>query len=287
MTLFWQEITASIILSGIFALLAVSMTIIYSVSHIVQFAQGDVMIFGGYVGYLSAKAAPNIAIALIAAAVITGLTGLILNEVIFRWLPAAGHLPLVAAIALSTAMSEGMRLTFNQGQAVVYPASVHASRFASGGSLQYVVFAIALGLGVAVHLLLRRTRFGRAVRATAENREMAAVLGVPVNNMVRLTFILGSAMAGAAGVLFALVNGFLSPYLGQSQVFIAVTAMLLGGLGSVTGAVVGSVVVSFTQVFVGTYLSSSWQQMFTFGLIVLILLVRPNGLFGYVRGVRA
>ena len=287
MTLFWNQVTAGIVLTGIFALLAVSMTLIYSVSDVVQFAQGDVMIFGGYVGFLTAKVAPNLALALLTAAVVTGLTGLLLNEVVFRWLPKTGHLPLIAAIALSTALSEAMRLIFDSGQPVVYPSSMHAERFAAGGSLQFVVFAIALAFGVAVHSLIKWTSFGRALRATAENREMARLLGVPVANMVRLTFVLGSAMAGVAGVLFALVSGFIDPFLGQSQVFIAVTAMLLGGLGSVTGAVIGSIVVSFTQVFVGTYLSSSWQQMFTFGLIVLILAIRPTGLFGSTRGVRA
>jgi branched-subunit amino acid ABC-type transport system permease component len=287
MSLFWQQVAAGLILSGIFSLLALSMSLIYSVAEVVQFAQGDVMILGAYTGYVSARWVHSLPLALVSAVVVTAIIGLVLNEAVFRWIPRGSHLPLIAGLALSTVIEELLRISFNAGAAVTYPASVTSTSFQAGGAYQFVVFGIAVALSIVLTLTLRYTKYGRALRATADNSEMARLLGVRVQMMTRSAFAIGSGLAGCAGVLYVMVNGFITPYLGPGQEFVAIAAILLGGLGSAAGAVVGSVIVAMTQVMTAAYISSSWQPMFTFGLIILIVVVRPAGLFGRPTEVRA
>jgi branched-chain amino acid transport system permease protein len=219
-------------------------------------------------------------------ALVTGVFGLLINDLVFKWIRHAGHFPLVAGIALSTLIEEVLRLTFFQGHPVTYPESV-AGQGAASIQLQVLILAAAIGLGVAFQLFLSKTGYGRALRATADNPEMASLLGVPTGQMVRLSFVVGSALAGGAGVLLAIVLQYINPFVGGDIVFVAIAIVLFGGLGSIPGAVLGAFILSTSQILASTYLGGTYRDAATFGLIMLIILFRPQGLFGREQSVRA
>lgn len=278
MHLLLQELLNAVVLGGIYSLLAVSLTFIHAVSKQLQLAHGDVMILGAYTGYFTLLVIPNLLVGVVAGLIVGALTGLVLNEGVYRWLRNAGHMYLVAGLALSAIIEEALLLGVFQGRPVTYPAAVVGSN--PGLGYELLILGVSIVLGGAFELFLQRTRYGRALRVTADNPEMARLLGIPVNRMIRLSFVMGSAMAAGAGVLLAVIFQYITPSLGATIGLTAIAIVLLGGLGSISGAVVGSFVVSFSQTFVSTYVSSGYSGAIAFGIILLIILFRPNGLFG-------
>ena len=273
-------------LGGVYALAAISLTFIYSVSKVVQLAHGEVIIVGAYAGFLTTMLVPNLFAAVIAGAAVTAVLGLLMNDLVFKWIRTAGHFPLVAGIALSTLIQEALRLTFFQGHPITYPASIAGSGAASL-EFQGVILLAALALGGGFQLFIIRTRHGRALRATADNPEMASLLGIPTGQMIRLSFIVGSALAGGAGVLLAIVLQYVNPFLGGDLAFVAIAIVLFGGLGSIPGAVVGAFILAISQVMASTYLGGTYRDAATFALILLIILFRPQGLSGKEQAIRA
>lgn len=286
MNLFLQELVAGVSLAGIYALLSVSITFAYGMTRIVLLAQGDIMVIGTYAGFFVALKVPNLALAifvgLIASTAIGGLT----YEAIFRWFRDGSHLPpLVAGLALSVVIEEALRLSFYGGQPVAFPATVLPGL--TGTQLDLVIAGIALVVGGGFEALLKFTRMGRAMRGCADDRSAARQLGVRVDRMQRVAFYTASGLAGAAGVLVALVYQYVSPYTGSQLEFVALACILVGGMGSITGAVVGSLIVGVGQAFIGTYISSSYEYALVFGIVLLVLVFKPVGLFGTESTVRA
>ena len=286
MSLAFDQLINAILLGGVYALMAISMTFIYSVSRIVQLAHGEIIIVGAYVGFLVTQYVPNLFLAVIVAAAVTALAGWLMNDLVFKWIRTAGHFPLVAGIALATLIQEALRLIFFRGHPITYPDSVSGGGAAST-ELQGIILLAALALGGGFQLFISRTRHGRALRATADNPEMASLLGIATGQMVRLSFIVGSGLAGGAGVLLAIVLQYVSPFLGGDLAFVAIAIILFGGLGSIPGAVVGAFILAISQVMVSTYMGGTYRDAATFGLILLIILFRPQGLFGNPQALRA
>lgn len=287
MNLLLDSLLNAVVLAAIYALLAVSMTFIYRVTNIFQLALGDVLVVGGYTGYLTSHLVPNLLVVTAAAAAAGGALGVLTYDGIFRHLRLSGHLfPLVAAIALAGVLEEGMRALFLQGNVVSYPDSMVGNRAYETG-FRLALLGIAAALGLAFHLLLTRTQYGRGLRAVADNPFQAELLGISSQASMRGSFALGSLLAGAAGSLMAVVFGYLTPYNGGSLTGAAIAIVLAGGLGSITGAVAGSVVIAVAQTFVTVYVSSTYRDGIAFALIALIVMFRPQGLFGTNRMERA
>jgi branched-chain amino acid transport system permease protein len=269
-------------LAGAYAILAISLTFIYGVTDILHFGHAESAVVGGYAGFVVATFVPSLLLAVAVAALVTAVLGWVVYDGLFRWLKGPNHVALIGGIALGLLLQEGLRLVFG-GYPISYPATLGGSR----DTYEVITLGLALAVTVSFELFMRKSRYGRALRAVADNREMSRLLGIRVVLMERLTFIIGSAMAGASGVLLALILGFLSPFLGASLI-LGVTAMVLvGGLGSVAGAILGAVAIAFSQVFSTTYISSTYRDAITFGLIIVVLLVRPQGLLGVGREPRA
>lgn len=285
MNLFGHQLFSALVLGAVYALVAMSMTLIYSTSKQIQLAHGDVMIVGGYVGYLVASVVHNIVLAVVVAGVACGVLGLVLNEAVFRWLRGAGHLYLVAGLALSAILEEALRLVFFQGRPITYPASVGGNSDGVGIALAILAAAIVVGAGFQV--FSTRGTWGRALRATADNPEAARLLGVPVERMIRVSYAIGSATVGMAGVMLALVYQYVTPFLGIEVGLVAIAVVLFGGLGNVLGALVGSLLVAVAEVMTTTYVSSSYKDVVAFALIIVVIRFRPQGLFGRKANLRA
>lgn len=286
MSLFFHLLVDALVLGGVYALIAVSMTFIYSVSKQLQIAHGDVMILGAYTGFFVLQVLPNLLVALVAGLVVGGVAGLLINEAIFRWLRSAGHLHIVAGLALAAAIEESLRLSINQGRPVTYPAPVQGAA-GPGSAFEILILVLALVLGALFQWFLMRSKQGRALRATADNPETARLLGISTDRMIRLSFVIGSAMAAGAGVLLALIYQYVTPFLGGSASLIAIAIILFGGLGNIPGAIAGSFVMALSQTYTSSYVSSAYRDAIAFAVIILIVFFRPHGLFGRETSVRA
>jgi branched-chain amino acid transport system permease protein len=285
MSLIVAQLENAAVLAAIYALLAVGLNFIYAVTRIVQLAQGDLMALGGYVGVLVSRDVHDLPVAVLAGTIGVGVFGVVIGEVIFARLPTRNHMPLVAGVALSIALEEGMRLLFYQGTPISYGADVAGANGRLGLRLILIGFAIVLGVGFEAYL--RFTRSGRALRATADDSGVARLMGVSTRRMRILSFGLGSALAGGGGALLVAYFGYVNPTVGQGLEFIAIAAVLLGSLGSMVGALVGSCVMALAYVAASTYISSSYANTLVFAVVLVVVVWRPQGLFGHVRGVRA
>ena len=281
------ELESGLALAAVYSLIAVSLTFTYRVTGVVQLAQGDIMMCGAFAGYFVGTAVHSLPLAILASVTTAAILGFLAYEGAFRWLLAAGHLPpLVVGLALATALEEALRILFFSGQPVPFPSLSWTKALGVTGT-NFLVIGIALSIGVAFEVVLQVSRVGRDLRAVADNPEMARALGIPAERMRMLAFVAGAAIAGVAGVLVAVIYGSIAYNGGQTLEFVAIASILLGGLGSVSGAVVGAVVIGLGQAFVGTYISSSYDNAFTFGIVLIIIMARPTGILGADDGVRA
>jgi branched-chain amino acid transport system permease protein len=285
MHLLLVELESGLALAAIYALLSTSLTFTYSVTGVVQLAQGDVMMCGAYVGYFVGIHVSSLPLVIVVGAAGSAVVAAVLYYTGFRWLLNVGHLPpLVIGLAFSTAIEESLRILFFAGHPAPYPALTGSM----GQSLtDLLVIVIAVVVGGAFTAGLRYTAIGRDLRATSENIEAARLLGVKANGMRTLAFITGGAIAGVAGVLISVVYQSISFNSGSSLEFIALACVLLGGLGSVPGALIGSAVIGLGQALISTYISSSYVNALVFSVVLIVIVARPSGILGTRRAVRA
>jgi branched-chain amino acid transport system permease protein len=280
-----QQVINGVMLGAVYALIAIGYTLIFGVLNMLHLAHGEVFMVGAFVGLVVLTSlSSNILLALAAAMLATGLLGVLVERVAFRPLRGAHHLaPLATTIGAGIALQETARWYFGPEQKG-FPSSIALELWELGplrvSSVQVFILAAAILLMAAVHLFLARTRAGRAVRATAEDPVVAGLLGVNVEAVVVLTFFVASALAGAAGVLVGLAYNSVHPFIGVQMGIKGLVVMLLGGLGNVPGAMVGGVVLGVLEVLGVAYFASSYRDAFAFGAVMLILLVRPEGILG-------
>ena len=280
-----QQLVNGVMLGAVYALIAIGYTLVFGVLGMLHLAHGEVFMIGAFVGLMVATAyAGNVMLALAAAMVVTGLLGVLIERVAFRPLRGAHHLaPLATTIGAGIALQETARWYFGPEQKG-FPSTIAVTLWELGplrvSSVQVFILAAALVLMAAVSVFLTRTRAGRAVRATAEDPTVAGLLGVNVSAVIVLVFFVASALAGAAGVLVGLAYNSVHPFIGVQMGIKGLVVMLLGGLGNVPGAMVGGLVLGILEVLGVAYFASSYRDAFAFGAVMLMMLLRPEGLLG-------
>jgi branched-chain amino acid transport system permease protein len=280
MQLLLTQIESGLALAAVYGLIAVTITFTYRVTGLVPIAQGSIMMCGVFAGYFVAEHLPSFLLVIAVGIVVSALVGFVSYMLIFRWLLSAGHLSgLVAGLALLTVINEGLRISFFDGQPVAFPR-LDLTKNLSTSQKEIMVIVVAVVVGLVAEWTLRRTATGRRLRAVADNVEMARVLGVRAERTRLLAFMAGTAVAGVAGVLLTTIYGSISFNMGSSVEFVAIACVLLGGLGSIPGALLGSLVVGLGQALIGTYVSSAYVMAFVFGLVLLTIVLRPGGLLG-------
>ena len=280
-----QQLVNGVMLGAVYALIAIGYTLIFGVLGMLHLAHGEVFMVGAFVGLVVTTAySGNVMLALAAAMLATGLLGVLIERVAFRPLRGAHHLaPLATTIGAGIALQETARWYFGPEQKG-FPSTIALRLWEIGplrmSSVQVFILASAVVLMAAVSLFLARTRAGRAVRATAEDPTVAGLLGVNVGAVIVLVFFVASALAGAAGVLVGLAYNSVHPFIGVQMGIKGLVVMLLGGLGNVPGAMVGGLVLGILEVLGVAYFASSYRDAFAFGAVMLMLLLRPEGLLG-------
>lgn len=288
-----QQLLNGVTWGSIYALIALGYTMVYGVLRLINFAHGEIYMVGAMTGYYAAHAlglvaAPSIGglvLVLLASMAACALLGAAIERVAYRPLRSAGRLaPLITAIGVSLLLQNAGQLVFG-ADPKFFPPLVHSEEVARVGGIalsnvQLTVLLTSLVLMGALQWIVRRTRFGRAMRAVSYDAPAAALMGVPVDRVILGTFVLGSVLAAAAGILVGLSNPKIDPLMGLMPGLKAFVAAVLGGIGSVPGAMVGGIVLGVIETLVTAYLSSTYRDAIAFVILVVILLYRPTGLFG-------
>ncbi|EKZ2425370.1 high-affinity branched-chain amino acid ABC transporter permease LivH [Escherichia coli] len=263
---FLQQMFNGVTLGSTYALIAIGYTMVYGIIGMINFAHGEVYMIGSYVSFM-----------IIAALMMMGIdTG---------WLLVAAGF--VGAIGMSIFLQNYVSLTegsrdvalpslFN-GQWVVG----HSENFsASITTMQAVIWIVTFLAMLALTVFIRYSRMGRACRACAEDLKMASLLGINTDRVIALTFVIGAAMAAVAGVLLGQFYGVINPYIGFMAGMKAFTAAVLGGIGSIPGAMIGGLILGIAEALSSAYLSTEYKDVVSFALLILVLLVMPTGILG-------
>jgi len=283
--MFVQQVVNGLMLGGAYALVAIGYTLIFGVLNLLHLAHGEVFMVGAYVGLALALAGFPSWATLLGAMLAAATLGVVVERVAFRPVRFRGsHVtPLMTTIAVGLVLQHAVVKLFG-AEPVAFPAPFAATAIGLGpvslSTLQLLIFATSGALMALLEIFLRWTPMGMAIRATAESPTVAGLLGVNVSLAIVATFAIASALAGAAGVLLAWNFTALSPFFGVKVGLKGLAIMLLGGLGNVTGAMVGGLLIGVVEVLSVAYLASSYRDAFAFAVMILILLVRPTGLLG-------
>jgi branched-chain amino acid transport system permease protein len=285
MTLFLQQLANGIALGSVYGLIAIGFTLIFGVLRLLNMAHGSISTVGAYFAYggiVLLGASPWLAILAAIALVMAGSLGI--EQLAFRPLRGAPHfIPLVSTVAVSTILLELIRLGFGSYMVGVDPL-IAGHRLNLGpihvSLQQLLILGISLVLMVAVQLLLKRTQWGKAVRATSQDLVMGQLLGINVDRVVGGTFALGSGLGAAAGILTAMQIGALYPDMGFVALVKSFTAAILGGMGSVPGAVAGGFILGIAESLGAGYLPAGFSDAVPYLLLFVVLLFMPGGLTG-------
>ncbi len=284
-----QQLINALSLGAIYALLALGYTMVYGVLRFINFAHADVFMVGSFAGYFAARHVPagtllgGLAV-LFAAMTACSLLGVLIERFAYRPLRNAPTMNvLITAIGMALLLEYGVQLLFGSTPRN-FPAIFPTTQFHFGSltvsSNQLIVIAVTAVLLIALHWIVNRTRLGAAMRAVSLNPRAAQLVGINLNTVVTFTFALGSALAGAGGVLYAMNYPSIDPFMGVMPGLKAFVAAILGGIGSLPGAALGALILGSAETFVGGSAYSTYKDAIAFGLLILIMLFRPAGLLG-------
>ncbi len=282
--MFLQQVVNGLVLGGAYALISVGMTMIFGIMNISNFAHGTIYMLGGYsVYFLSTVFKQPFFLAVALAMFVVGLVGIAMERIVFRPVYGGPVLnDLLIALGLSFVLENGALLLWgSQTKSVRAPYTDVVLRFAGVAvTLQRLIVLLAsVVLIAALYLFLNRTRYGKAIVATSQNPKGAALVGIDLDRVYMGTFAISSALAAAAGALLAPLF-YVFPTMGSMPLLKAFVVVVLGGMGNVQGAVVGGFLVGIAESLGGAYISSDYKNVFSFVILIAVLLIRPQGLFG-------
>jgi branched-chain amino acid transport system permease protein len=295
-----QQLVFGLALGTVYGLIALGYTMVYGILFMINFAHGEVFMIGAYAGWwmlawiLQAKLAALhpvwvLPLMLLQAMLLTGLLGVCLERFAYRPLYTRGATrlgPLISAIGASIFLQNAVMLTQGARMKVfmtnlLFPRTW---RFTVAGVSVSVLVVVMIALSAllmwGLHLLVQRTTLGRSIRAVAEDREMAAIMGVNVRRVIAVTFFLGSALGGAAGVLVGLYYTQIDFFMGYSAGLKAFTAAVLGGIGNIRGAMLGGLILGVVESLAVTFMNPAYKDVVAFVVLILTLVFRPTGLLG-------
>jgi branched-chain amino acid transport system permease protein len=301
MSFFFQELVNGITTGALYSLVALGFSMVYGVLKLLNFAHGDLYMIGAYVGFfviqwfggaahVSIPVPLLLAIMFVLAAGVSGGLGVAIERFAYRPLRDAPRIaPLITAIGISFFLENAVLLLFG-AQYRIYntPEFISLSSGIRIGSVtidtvQIMVVVLGVALMAGLRLLVNRTKWGKQVRAVAADREAAEMLGINVNFTISMTFFLGSALAGVAGVMGGLLFNQVTNTIGFIVGLKAFTAAVVGGIGSLPGAMLGGLLIGLAESFTIGYISSTYSNLLVFALLITVMLVRPSGLLGQAQ----
>ena len=292
-----QQLFNGLSLGAIYALIAIGYTMVYGIIGMINFAHGEIYMIGAYIGLVTLSAIGTqsglplyviIGLMLLVSVVLTGVYGFVVEQVAYKPVRHGPRLvALISAIGMSIFLQNWVALGPGARDMAVPSLIPGALRFGSESAFEIyipytrvMIIVVAVALMIALTVYIKHSRMGRASRACSQDMHMANLLGIDTNRVISFTFILGAMLAAVGGVLIALAIGKLNPFIGFLVGIKAFTAAVLGGIGSIPGAMLGGILLGVAETFAAAYISSEYKDIVAFGLLVLILLFRPTGLLG-------
>jgi branched-chain amino acid transport system permease protein len=294
---FIQTIINGLETGFLYALIALGYSMVYGVLKLLNFAHGDVYMIGAFIGYfvLQAFGGPTaltipvpllILIMFLAAGVGCGLLGVGIERFAYRPLRDAPRIaPLITALGVSFILENSVLLLFggftrsySTNSFISFNSGIHIGSITID-AVQITIFVVSILMMYGLMQIVDRTTLGKSMRAVASDREAAEMLGINVDRTIAFTFFIGSAMAGVAGVMSGLAFNQISATIGFLAGLKAFTAAVVGGIGSIPGAMIGGLVIGLCEAFAATYISSQFTDLIVFGILIVVMLVRPTGIF--------
>ena len=285
--IFLQQVINGLMLGCTYVLVALGYTLIFGLLRLIHMAHGEVLMIGAYVGLvIISYLHGNLFLAMLGATVVTALLGITIYAASIRYVEKGGHLsPLVSTIGVAIVLQEIFTKIFT-GEKIAFPQTLVFKNIQVGGlsfnTVQIFIIVLSFAVMFVLYRILKGTMIGKSIRAVSENTETARLLGIRVPWIVVITFALASVLAGIAGVLVGIAYHSIYPLMGIEIGLKGLAIIIIGGMGNVVGAMFSGLLVGLMEVFSVAYISSSYKDAFTFGLMVLILIWKPEGLFGSV-----
>jgi branched-chain amino acid transport system permease protein len=287
MSYFLQQLINGLQLGFVYALIALGYTMVYGIVRLINFAHGDVFMVGAYLGYyaLCFFAFP-FPLALLFAMAGSAILGMTIEKLAYKPLRNAPRISaLITAMGVSLFLEYFTSLKFVFGpNYLAYPRPFEVCTYQLGGvcfsNIQILVFGVSIGLLVIMQYLIQKTKIGMAMRAVSYDRETASLMGINVNRIISLTFGIGSAFAGAGGVLYGIAYPQINPFMGIMPGLKAFVAAVLGGIGSVPGAMLGALIMGSVETMSSAFVSSTLRDAIAFSILIIVLLVKPTGIMG-------
>jgi len=293
--MFTQQLINGLALGAVYALIALGYTMVYGILQLINFAHGEVYMLGAYLGIiilgvltylgLTAYSLPlSLLVTVLGSMAFCAAYGAAIERIAYRPLRNATKLaPLISAVGMSIILQNVVMLS--QGKEYKnLPPMLPSEGFTIFGAnispVQIFILIASILLMIVLHLFVAKTRLGKAMRATSQDRVMAGLVGINVNQVISITFMIGSALAAVAGVMVTLYYGVVHFFMGYLAGIKAFTAAVLGGIGSIPGAMLGGFVLGLIENFCASYISSVYKDAFAFAVLIITLIIRPSGLLG-------
>lgn len=286
-----QQMVNGLALGSIYALIALGYTMVYGIVQLINFAHGDILMLGAFAGFFVLVAAAvtvtplTFIAAFLVAMLICAMIGIIIERTCYKPLRNAPRInALITAIGVSIFIENGARVIPQIGpNPRQYPTLPNVNYDLAGigiSRIQAIVFLVSIALMIVLNYIVNYTKIGKAMRAVSYDRNAALLMGINVNKVISFTFAIGSALAAAAGILFASAYPQIEPYMGIMPGLKAFVAAVLGGIGSIPGAMVGGFIMGIAETLTKGFISSQLADAIAFGILIIILVVKPTGILG-------
>ncbi|MBR4151064.1 MAG: branched-chain amino acid ABC transporter permease [Firmicutes bacterium] len=280
-----QTFISGLSLGSIYALIALGYTMVYGIAKMLNFAHGDIIMIGAYAGIIAVGQAglPPV-LAIIASVLVCTLLGILIERFAYKPLRQASPLSvLITAIGVSYFLQNVALLVFGSQQKA-YPTlltlpAIHLGRVTVDG-MSLLTLALTAVIMICLHLFISKTKLGKAMRAVSEDKGAAEIMGISSNRTITLTFAIGSALAAFASIFYGMTYVYIKPTTGSMPGIKAFTAAVFGGIGSIPGAMLGGIMLGIIEQFSKTYISTLWADAIVFGVLVIVLVLKPTGLLG-------
>lgn len=293
MDIFLQQLINGLTIGSLYALVALGYTMVYGVMKLINFAHGDLVAFSAYVGLTiftqfygsNALSLVNIVIVFSLTAIVVAFVGVLLERLAYRPLRTAPRLSaVVSALGASLVIQNGIMLIWGPNMEI-FPSDVFPSTSWTFGTVvisftQMVILALSAVLMIALYIFINKTKMGTAIRATAIDQDAAKLMGINVNRIIMIIFIVGSMLGAIGGLFIGIYYRGLTFDMGWLYGLNAFIAAIIGGIGSIPGAMLGGLLLGLFNAMIAGYISTEWAETFTFILLIVILILRPTGLLG-------
>ncbi|ALS22558.1 branched-chain amino acid ABC transporter permease [Paenibacillus naphthalenovorans] len=280
-----QQLVNGLTIGMIYALIALGYTMVYGILKIVNFAHGDIYMFGSFLGlFLIDQLNMPLLPTFVISAASTAVIGMIIERVAYRPLRLSDRIvPLISALGVSTFLISLAQKLWGTGTHP-FPTTFGSKTYTVGhiifSQIQILILVLSLILMIGLHLFVTKTKTGTAMRATSMSIPHASLMGINTNRMITLAFAIGSALAACAGIMVGIYYNAVYPTMGYMAGINAFTAAVLGGIGSIPGAMLGGILFGVIENLGGAYISTPYQSVISFSILIIVLLIRPTGILG-------